>query len=68
MQGKGNYVILGNRIIESDHSHGSIRIPIKTGLQFQRAFSAFFDRLPLCSYASTRGAHVNGDFPLFRIR
>jgi hypothetical protein len=46
MQGKGNYVILGNRIIESDHSHGSIRIPIKTGLQFQRAFSAFFDRLP----------------------
>lgn len=54
MQGKGNYVLLGNRIIESDHSHGSIRIPIKKGLQFQRAFSAFFDRLPLYTYTNAR--------------
>ena len=35
------------RIIESDYSQGSIRIPIETDLQFQRAFSASFGTLPM---------------------
>jgi len=34
-------------IIESDKLLGSIRIPIETDLQFQRAFSPSFDRLPI---------------------
>ena len=34
---------------------GSIGIPIETDLQFQRAFSASFDRLPLLSYTIQRG-------------
>jgi hypothetical protein len=29
-----------------DSSHGAIRLPIETDLQFQRAFSPSFDRLP----------------------
>jgi hypothetical protein len=29
-----------------DNSQGIIRIPIETNIEFQRAFSASFDRLP----------------------
>ena len=38
---------LENRIIKSGHSQGFVEIPIETDTDFQRAFSASFDRLPL---------------------
>ena len=41
-----------------DSSQGSIRTPIETDLDFQRAFSGPFDRLPLreeCTNATTLG-------------
>ncbi len=40
-------MFLDNRITDLDRSHGPIRIPIESDLQFQRAFGASFDRLPM---------------------
>jgi len=37
---------------------GFIRIPIETETDFQRAFSASFDRLPMRLTGVARGAHV----------
>ena len=43
-----------------DSSRGSIRIPIETNSEFQRAFSASFDRLPLKAHTNSRGPLVHG--------
>jgi len=39
---------------------GSIRIPIETDLQFQRAFSPSFGTLPFASYTDGWGTHAIG--------
>ena len=43
-----------NQLIELISSQGSIRIPIETVSEFQRAFSASFGTLPLATAAAAR--------------
>ena len=46
------------QLINPDVLQGSLPTPIETDIEFQRAFSASFDRLPSMSYRTTRGPLV----------
>jgi len=43
-----------------DNSQGFIRIPIEMNIEFQRAFSPSFDRLPIENPSFQRGALCKG--------